>query len=97
MQIPKIKKLINTAYLIRTNSLQTEGEFSKGNLLFKELRNISCKNLSYEFYLTDLVEIFEKKYKVGCYFFDDYSRLIGVNDQNSLNKAKEIYKKMSNN
>lgn len=65
--------------------------------LFKELRNISCKNLSYEFYLTDLVEIFEKKYKVGCYFFDDYSRLIGVNDQNNLNKAKEIYKKMSNN
>lgn len=35
----EIKKLINTAYLIRTNSLQTEGEFSKGNLLFKELRN----------------------------------------------------------
>lgn len=35
----QIKDLINTAYMVRTNSLQVDGEFGKGNLLFKELRN----------------------------------------------------------
>ena len=35
----KIENLINTAYLIRKNSLEVDGEFGQGNLLFKELRN----------------------------------------------------------
>jgi hypothetical protein len=36
----KIKSMINSLYMIRTNSLQADGEFGKGNLLFKELRNL---------------------------------------------------------
>lgn len=31
--------LINKLYMIRKNSLMTDGEFGKGNLLFKEIRN----------------------------------------------------------
>ena len=37
--IEDIKDLINTAYLIRKNSLAIDGEYGQGNLLFKELRN----------------------------------------------------------
>ena len=35
-----IQKCIDDLYLVRKNSLDTEGEFGEGNLLFKEIRNI---------------------------------------------------------
>lgn len=35
----EIRKLIDQIYLIRHNSLATDGEYSKGNQLFKEIRN----------------------------------------------------------
>lgn len=35
-----IKNLINDIYLIRRTSLDTEGEYGEGNLLFKEIRNL---------------------------------------------------------
>ena len=35
-----IEKAINDIYMIRRNSLNTEGEYGRGNQLFKELRNI---------------------------------------------------------
>lgn len=37
--VKDIEKLLNTAYLVRKNSLEVDGEFGQGNLLFKELRN----------------------------------------------------------
>ena len=66
-------------------------------LLFKELNNISNINKSNEFYLTDLLEIFEKKYKVNCYLLMDYTLLMGVNNQVELQRAKDIFIKKSNN
>lgn len=60
--------------------------------LFQELLNIKNNNNSKEFYFTDIVEIFEKKYKIGCYFIKDSTILLGVNTQEELTKAKEIYK-----
>lgn len=36
----KVEQLIDDLYVIRKNSLDTEGEYGKGNQLFKELRNI---------------------------------------------------------
>ena len=35
-----IEKLIDELYLIRKNSLETDGEYSAGNILFKEVRNV---------------------------------------------------------
>ena len=35
-----IEQAINDIYLVRKNSLDTEGEYGKGNLVFKELRNV---------------------------------------------------------
>lgn len=37
--IDKVKNLINDLYIMRKDSLDTAGEFGKGNQLFKELRN----------------------------------------------------------
>lgn len=36
----KVEELIDELYIIRKNSLDTEGEYGKGNQLFKEVRNI---------------------------------------------------------
>jgi len=37
--IDDIKNVINILYMIRKNSIAVDGEFGKGNVLFKELRN----------------------------------------------------------
>lgn len=34
------QKLLNTIYLVRKNSLETDGEYGHGNILFKEIRNL---------------------------------------------------------
>lgn len=57
----QIKDLINSAYMMRKRSLEVDGEYGKGNLLFKELRSkgiieelkdalisVDSKNLSLE-------------------------------------------------
>ena len=36
----EITKMINMLYMMRKNGLATDGEFSVGNLLFKEIRNL---------------------------------------------------------
>ena len=35
-----IKNIINSLYMIRKNSIQIDGEYGKGNYLFKEIRNL---------------------------------------------------------
>lgn len=37
--IDDIKNIINNLYMIRKNSIAIDGEFGKGNALFKEIRN----------------------------------------------------------
>lgn len=61
--------------------------------LFDEINNIQKNKLSNEYYFTDLIEIFEKKYKVGCYFIKDSAILMGVNTVEELEEAKKIFKK----
>lgn len=38
--IDSLKKLLNTLYLVRRNSILTDGEFGKGNLIFKGVRSL---------------------------------------------------------
>lgn len=42
--VEKIKNAIDTLYLIRHNSIACDGEFSAGNQLFKEIRNLGLLN-----------------------------------------------------
>lgn len=62
-----IKDMINHLYIIRKNSIMIDGEFGRGNLLFKEIRNsgllqklkdelynILSKELTFESYLENL-------------------------------------------
>lgn len=62
-----IKHMINNLYIIRKNSIMTDGEYGKGNLLFKairnsgllqqlkeELYNIISKELTFESMLEDM-------------------------------------------
>lgn len=64
--------------------------------LFKELKTINNNNLSKEYYLTDLIEIFNKKYKVSCLNIKESYKLIGINDLQTLEEAKTIYKENIN-
>ena len=60
--------------------------------LFYELINISNNNNNAnEYYLTDLIEIFAMKYKIGCYIVNDYKKVLGVNTVEELNDAINIY------
>lgn len=39
LQLGLVEDTINSLYLIRKNSLATDGEYGKGNLIFKDIRN----------------------------------------------------------
>lgn len=60
-------------------------------LLFEGLKEIKNINAQNEYYLTDLVEILGKNYKVDSYVLKDDFILTGINDLDSLEKAEEIY------
>ena len=60
-------------------------------LLFEGLKKIKNINAQNEYYLTDLVEILGKDYKVDSYVIEDDFILTGINDLDSLEKAEQIY------
>jgi len=60
--------------------------------LFNELQFIKNNNSKNEFYFTDVVEIFVRKYKVSCYLLKDNNILRGVNTPEELDLARQIYK-----
>ncbi len=62
-------------------------------ILLKALHQIKPNNQVKEYYLTDIVEILGKNYKVDSYTLENDYRLIGINDLETLKKAEEIYKK----
>ena len=41
----ELKNIVNTLYMIRKNSIAIDGEYGKGNQLFKELRNLGFVEL----------------------------------------------------
>jgi bifunctional UDP-N-acetylglucosamine pyrophosphorylase / glucosamine-1-phosphate N-acetyltransferase len=59
-------------------------------LLFKHLFDITNNNVQNEFYITDIVEIFNKnKYNVGTVIIDDVSEVMGINDRVQLFEASK--------
>lgn len=61
-------------------------------LLFSALDEIDNNNSQREYYLTDLVKVFNNKgYKVSGYKANDYQELSGINTQNQLADMEEEY------
>lgn len=69
----------------------------KNELLFEGLKEIKNNNAQNEYYLTDLVEIFNKKgLSVNAMVVDDVDETIGVNDRVDLAKAQKWLKQHVN-
>ena len=60
-------------------------------LLFEGLKKIKNVNAQNEYYLTDLVEILGKDYKVDSFVLEDNLILTGINDLDSLEEAEKKY------
>lgn len=69
----------------------------KNELLFEGLKEIKNNNAQNEYYLTDLVEIFNKKgLSVNAMVVDDVDETMGVNDRVNLAKAQKWLKQHVN-
>lgn len=73
--LEEVKNIVNTLYMIRKNSIAIDGEYGKGNQLFKEIRNLGLldilKQKINEFLSKELsVESLEENYT--------YSQLISL-------------------
>ena len=69
----------------------------KNELLFEGLNEIKNNNAQNEYYLTDLVEIFNKKgLSVNAMVVDDVDETMGVNDRVDLAKAQKWLKQHVN-
>lgn len=69
----------------------------KNELLFEGLKEIKNNNAQNEYYLTDLVEIFNKKgLSVNAMVVDDVDETMGVNDRVDLVKAQKWLKQHVN-
>ncbi len=61
------------------------------SLLIKHIDDINNDNKQNEFYLTDLVEIFNQEgYNVDAYCIEDYTELLGINNRVQLAQAEKI-------
>ena len=67
------------------------------SLLKEELKNLDNDNAQGQYYITDLIELFNKRdLKVGSFQMKDASEFIGINDRYQLYEATEIIKKRIN-
>lgn len=65
--------------------------------LFKYVDSISNENVQNEYYLTDLVQIFnEQSEKVGAYVTENHHETLGVNDLPALSEAARILQQTIN-
>lgn len=65
--------------------------------LFEQLAFLNTDNASGELYLTDLIDLFNKKnYKVGAYILEDDSEMLGTNDRVQLAEAATLIKRRIN-
>ena len=67
-------------------------------LLFAELKHLSPVNKQGEYYLTDLIELFNKRgYRVDASIVNDFSETLGINDRAQLAEAGKIMRARINN
>ncbi|MFV0380078.1 MAG: bifunctional UDP-N-acetylglucosamine diphosphorylase/glucosamine-1-phosphate N-acetyltransferase GlmU [Anaerorhabdus sp.] len=69
----------------------------KNELLFKHLKDLKNNNQQNEYYITDLVEIFNKNnLKIKVVEVSDLDEVLGINDQVELAYANKVMKRMIN-
>lgn len=67
--------------------------YLNAELLFNLLKNVKSNNVQNEYYLTDIVQIaISENKKVDAYPIADFDELQGINTQEELLKAEELYK-----
>lgn len=82
---------------LNVNEINTGIFCFKTQKLFEGLKEITTNNAQNEYYLTDLVEIFNRKgEKVNAMVVDDENETMGVNDRVDLAKANVWLKKHVN-
>ena len=65
--------------------------------LFDELKHLKPINKQGEYYLTDLIAIFNLKgYRVGAQIVDDFSETLGINDRAQLAEAAKLMRSRIN-
>jgi bifunctional UDP-N-acetylglucosamine pyrophosphorylase/glucosamine-1-phosphate N-acetyltransferase len=71
--------------------------YLKAELLFDLLKNVNNKNVQNEYYLTDIIQIaISNNTKVNAYPIADFDELQGINTQEELLEAEELYKEKIN-
>src|SRR5690606_22831341 len=63
---------------------------------FKELSKLDNKNAKGEYYITDMISIMRKDYKVGTYTVKNNSLVMGVNDLYAISKAEKYLREYIN-
>ena len=79
----KIEDAINSLYLVRQNSLETEGEYGPGNQLFKEIRNLG---------LLDKLKAAYKQSRSKELSLESLQRLTEASRSDLLSKSKKTDK-----
>ena len=79
----KIENIVDELYVIRKNSIDTEGEYGKGNQLFKELRNLG---------LLDKLKDSYKKFRSKELSLESFTRLHEESRRDLLAKSKKTSK-----
>lgn len=66
-------------------------------LLFEYINEIDCNNKQKEYYLTDVIKVFDKKgKKIGAFVVEDSNEMLGVNDRKQLAFARKIIQERVN-
>ncbi|MBN3489981.1 bifunctional UDP-N-acetylglucosamine diphosphorylase/glucosamine-1-phosphate N-acetyltransferase GlmU [Acholeplasma equirhinis] len=63
---------------------------------FKELSKLGNDNAKGEYYITDMITIMRKEYKVGTYTVKNNSLVMGVNDLYAISKAEKYLREYIN-
>jgi bifunctional UDP-N-acetylglucosamine pyrophosphorylase/glucosamine-1-phosphate N-acetyltransferase len=63
---------------------------------FSLLKNLGNKNVKGEYYITDMIEMMKKDYKVGSYLIKNNSIAMGVNDLYAISKAEKYLREYIN-
>lgn len=63
---------------------------------FSLLKNLNNNNAKGEYYITDMVELMKKDYKIGSYMIKNNSLAMGVNDLYAISKAEKYLREYIN-
>lgn len=74
------------------NEVNTSIYVINNKALLEKIAEINPNNITGEYYLTDLVEIMNKNYKIGSFLIEDHMQTLGVNNLEQLSDVEEYLK-----